>query len=114
MIHRIINSQSSSIIKKINIDMTPEPGNWFILDNDSFFIYSKTNRYKLVDGIYKLSEIDLLVKYQKQPEDSTYIMNHWVIGNHECTYNALSPLLRCAVNPIGPCSECAEFRSINN
>jgi hypothetical protein len=29
-----------------------------------------------------------------------------VIGDADCRFNALSPLLRCAVLPEGPCDRC--------
>ena len=31
------------------------------------------------------------------------------IGDPSCRYNALSPQLRCAVNPHGPCEGCKEY-----
>lgn len=31
------------------------------------------------------------------------------LGNLNCAYNAQSPLLRCAVNPCGPCEGCESF-----
>lgn len=31
------------------------------------------------------------------------------IGDASCRFNALSPQLRCAVNPQGPCEGCKEF-----
>jgi hypothetical protein len=36
------------------------------------------------------------------------IMNLY-IGNPNCKHNALSPILRCAVNPSGPCEGCLFF-----
>jgi Family of unknown function (DUF6464) len=32
------------------------------------------------------------------------------IGDYRCKYNALSPYLRCSVNPCGPCDGCPDFR----
>jgi hypothetical protein len=31
------------------------------------------------------------------------------IGDYRCKYNALSPYLRCSVNPCGPCEGCPSF-----
>jgi uncharacterized protein YjbI with pentapeptide repeats len=31
------------------------------------------------------------------------------IGNLDCLYNARSPLLRCAIHPLGDCEECSHF-----
>ncbi len=33
------------------------------------------------------------------------------IGDPSCRYNALSPQLRCAVNPHGPCEGCKDYES---
>jgi len=32
------------------------------------------------------------------------------LGDPNCAFNARSPLLRCAVNPDGPCQSCRHFR----
>jgi hypothetical protein len=32
------------------------------------------------------------------------------IGDLSCTYNARSSLLRCAVNPAGPCQGCRHYQ----
>ncbi|MEG3436121.1 DUF6464 family protein [Pannus brasiliensis CCIBt3594] len=33
------------------------------------------------------------------------------IGDRTCFYNALSPYLRCAVNPDGPCESCSRYEN---
>lgn len=33
----------------------------------------------------------------------------YYIGELSCRYNALSPYLRCAVNPEGPCENCKHY-----
>lgn len=32
------------------------------------------------------------------------------IGDSSCEYNALSPYIRCAVNPSGPCEDCNHYK----
>jgi hypothetical protein len=34
-----------------------------------------------------------------------------LIGDFTCVYNARSPHIRCAVNPIGPCETCRLYES---
>ncbi|WP_275994510.1 DUF6464 family protein [Argonema antarcticum] len=36
------------------------------------------------------------------------------IGDRTCKFNANSPYVRCAVNPLGPCQECPHYRSPEN
>jgi hypothetical protein len=35
------------------------------------------------------------------------------IGDLTCFYNARSPYLRCAVNPLGPCENCEYYQAIH-
>lgn len=32
-----------------------------------------------------------------------------VIGDLSCQFNGRSPLIRCAINPLGPCAECPSY-----
>jgi hypothetical protein len=36
----------------------------------------------------------------------------YFIGDTSCQFNAHSPLLRCAVNPDGPCQACPHYQPI--
>jgi hypothetical protein len=38
----------------------------------------------------------------------------YFIGDTSCQFNAHSPLLRCAVNPDGPCQACPHYQSISH
>ena len=47
------------------------------------------------------------------PPDLQYIQSvGYVIGDISCRYNARSPEIRCAVNPIGPCKDCSHYEEI--
>ena len=35
----------------------------------------------------------------------------FVVGDITCELNALSPYIRCAANPTGPCDGCQEYES---
>lgn len=35
----------------------------------------------------------------------------FVVGDITCQLNALSPYVRCAANPFGPCEDCREYES---
>ena len=88
----------------------PQPGRWFIVENQSYLVLQRSHRYKLTDGIYTLASVALQVKAQAQPNDARWWSNQWVIGDPSCHFNARSPLLRCAVLPDGPCERCAHFK----
>jgi hypothetical protein len=87
----------------------PQPGRWLDLDGQSFLVLQRSHRYTLRDGQYQLAAVALDVKRQRQPDDAAPWRGGWVIGNPHCRFNALSPLLRCAVLPEGPCSSCSAF-----
>ena len=88
----------------------PQPGLWFVVDNQSYLVLQRNHRYKLIDGLYTLASVALQVKAQAQPKDARWWSNQWVIGDPSCHFNARSPLLRCAVLPDGPCDRCAHFK----
>jgi hypothetical protein len=35
------------------------------------------------------------------------------MGDASCRFNARSELLRCAINPSGPCQDCRFYETIN-
>lgn len=88
----------------------PQPGRWMQVDGRSYLVLQRSHRYCLRDGRYQLQAICLDVKPQERPADARPWRHGWVIGDPGCRFNALSPLLRCAVLPEGPCEQCAAFR----
>ena len=88
----------------------PQPGLWFIVENQSYLVLQRSHRYKLSDGLYTLASVALQVNAQAQPNDARWWSNQWVIGDPSCHFNARSPLLRCAVLPDGPYECCAHFK----
>ena len=50
---------------------------------------------------------------QRVSADQQYIEGiGFLTGDITCRFNARSPHLRCAVNPIGPCQDCRYYESI--
>lgn len=87
----------------------PQPGRWLELEGQSFLVLQRSHRYRLRDGRYELAAVALDVTRQRRPADATPWRGGWVIGDPRCRFNALSPLLRCAVRPEGPCTACPAF-----
>ena len=102
-------SVTQVVLDRLDLNDPPMPGQWFIHDQDSYLILQRRHRYKLLFGRYELSSIVLLVKSQRQPADAQFVGHGWVIGDSNCRFNALSPLLRCAVMPDGPCDRCVHW-----
>lgn len=106
MLVELRQAATQVLLDRMELSDPPMPGQWFTHDQDSYLVIQRRHRYKLYSGRYELSSIVLLVKCQKQPADARFIGHGWVIGDAECRFNALSPLLRCAVLPDGPCDRC--------
>jgi len=87
----------------------PQPGRWFQVRERSYLVLQRSHRYQLRDGRYQLAAIALDVKPQERPVDARPWRGGWVIGEPTCRFNALSPLLRCAVLPEGPCERCSAY-----
>ena len=109
MLVELRQSVTQVVIDRLDLNDPPMPGQWFIHDQDSYLILQRRHRYKLLFGRYELSSIVLLVKSQRQPADAQFVGHGWVIGDSNCRFNALSPLLRCAVMPDGPCDRCVHW-----
>jgi hypothetical protein len=88
----------------------PQPGRWIVVAGLSYLVLQRSHRYSLRDGRYQLCAIALDVKRQERPADARPFRHGWVIGDPGCRFNALSPLLRCAVLPEGPCDRCSAYR----
>ncbi len=101
---------SGRLLHRLVLADVPHPGRWLDLDGTSYLVLQRRHRYRLVQGRYRLARVVLQVKAQRQPADAHWWRNCWVIGDPTCSYNALSPLLRCAVLPEGPCGGCLHHR----
>ena len=109
MLVELRQSVTQVVIDRLDLNDPPMPGQWFIHDQDSYLILQRRHRYKLLFGRYELYSSVVLVKSQRQPADAQFVGQGWVIGDSNCRFNALSPLLRCAVMPDGPCDRCVHW-----
>ena len=102
----VILTQSQQVLAKIQLDWTPQPGNYLDLEGETYTVLERRHRYQLKFGRYKLDKIALYVQSAVRPEEQSLVDGEWVIGDSACKYNARSTLLRCAVHPLGPCEGC--------
>ena len=106
MLVELRQSVTDVLLDRFELGDPPTPGQWFFHQETSYLVMQRRHRYKLHSGCYQLSSIVLVVKSHKQPVDARFVGHGWVIGDADCRFNALSPLLRCAVLPDGPCDRC--------
>ena len=100
---------SEQVLHRLMLEDVPQPGRWLEVEGLNYLVLQRRHRYRLRGGRYQLSSVALMVKAQKQPVDSRWWNDRWVIGDPSCHFNARSPLLRCAVLPEGPCERCSHY-----
>ncbi|AFY55040.1 hypothetical protein Riv7116_2532 [Rivularia sp. PCC 7116] len=110
----VILTSSRESLGNINLDWTPQPGNYIDLKGKTYAVLERHHRYQLKEGRYCLHKIAIYVQSAKRPDEKTLVNGRWVIGDASCSYNALSEIVRCAVNPVGPCKGCKYFQNYNN
>jgi Family of unknown function (DUF6464) len=102
----VILTHSQEVVAKVLLDWMPQRGNYLDLKGETYAVLERSHRYQYKFGHYQLDKIALYVQPAIRPAEQTLIDGEWVIGDATCKYNARSTLIRCAVNPIGPCEGC--------
>jgi Family of unknown function (DUF6464) len=106
----VILQASLQSIATVQLDWSPQPGAYLDLDGSTYAVLERRHRYQLHSGKYRLQNIALYVQARDRPTEQSFIDGRWVIGSVSCEYNARSELLRCSVNPLGPCADCRDYQ----
>jgi hypothetical protein len=101
---RILHPETT--LGKIYLDWMPQPGNHIDLDGKTYVILERRHRYQLRRGKYNLFTILVYVQLAPENLEKSFVNGRWIIGDGSCKYNAGSEIIRCAVNPQGPCEGC--------
>ena len=107
----LILTHSRQSLGKVQLDWTPQPGNYLDYQGQTYAVLERRHRYLLKSGRYKLHKIALYVQSAQRPTEKSLINGRWVIGDANCHFNARSELIRCAVNPEGPCESCRFYEA---
>lgn len=110
----VILTHPRQSLGNVDLDWMPQPGNYLDLEGQSYTVLERRHKYQLKSGRYRLQKVALYVQSAPRPTDRSLIDGRWVLGDANCRYNAHSELIRCAVNPEGPCASCRFFESIAN
>ncbi|MBW4576120.1 MAG: hypothetical protein KME08_12640 [Aphanothece sp. CMT-3BRIN-NPC111] len=102
----VILTHPRQSLGNVQLDWTPQPGNYLDLKGKSYAVLERRHRYQLRSGRYRLQKIALYVQSAPRPTEQSLIEGRWVLGDTSCRFNARSELIRCAVNPGGPCDRC--------
>ena len=105
----VILTNSRQSLGSVQLDWTPQPGNYLDLEGKTYAVLERRHRYQLKAGRYRLQKIALYVQCATRPTEKSLVGGRWVIGDASCRYNACSEMIRCAVNPDGPCETCRYY-----
>jgi hypothetical protein len=107
----IILTPSSTTLGRLYLDWNPQPGSYLEVAGQTYLVLERKHQYFLRSGRYHLRQVVLYVQKSLVPGEQSLCNGQWVIGNATCRYNARSQVLRCAVNPNGPCDRCFHYRT---
>lgn len=102
----VILTHPRQSLGNIQLDWTPQPGNYLDLQGKTYAILERCHRYQLKSGRYCLQKIAIYVQSAQRPDERSFVKGCWVVGDASCRFNAHSEIIRCAVNPEGPCDHC--------
>lgn len=106
----IILSNSLATLAYLTLEGNPQPGTYLEVAGQRYLVLERRHRYLLRSGSYQLHKIALYVQQSEVIADKRFVDGRWVIGDITCLYNAQSELLRCAINPAGPCDCCSHYQ----
>lgn len=106
----VILSHSRQTLGSIQLDWNPQPGAYLDLEGKTYTVLERHHCYQYRRGKYRLHKIALYVQNAQRPDERSFLQGRWVVGDATCVYNAHSELVRCAVNPTGPCDTCRFYR----
>lgn len=105
----ILNHPQRSL-GRVQLDWMPQPGARLCYEGQNYTVLERRHRYQFKANRYQLHKIDLYVQITGQSDEKSWVGDRWVIGDATCQYNARSELVRCAVNPEGPCDTCTHYQ----
>lgn len=99
---------------KIKLGWMPQPGSHLELEGQTYAVLERHHHYQYKVGGYYLHKISLYVQAVQKPTEKSFLDGRWVVGDVTCRFNARSEILRCAVNPEGPCQDCRCYEPLGS
>jgi hypothetical protein len=107
----VILTHPRQCLGNVQLDWTPQPGNYLELEGKTYAVLERRHRYQLKLGRYRLHKIAIYVQSAQSLAEKSLVEGRWVIGDASCHFNAHSEIIRCAVNPEGPCDRCRFYEN---
>jgi hypothetical protein len=98
----------------VQLDWAPQPGTYLDLKGQTYAVLERCHRYQLKAGRYRLHKVSLYVQSAERPTEKSLVDGRWVVGEASCRFSAKSELIRCAVNPRGPCDGCRYYERLES
>jgi hypothetical protein len=108
----VILTHPRQSLGSLKLNWTPQPGNYLDFEGKTYAVLERRHRYQLKAGRYHLHKIAVYVQSANRPSEKSLVDGRWVIGDASCGYNARSEIIRCAVNPHGPCDSCYFYEKL--
>jgi hypothetical protein len=111
----IIVAHPRQSLGKVYLDWMPQPGNYLEFAGQVYAVLERHHHYQYKIGGYCLTKISLQVcpaNASVESGENSGLNREGPIGDVSCRFNARSELIRCAVNPSGPCQNCHFFEAI--
>jgi hypothetical protein len=105
----LILSQPTKRLGQVYWAENPQPGAWIEFEGKTYTVLERRHRYRLQANRYQLDKIALYVRPSPRLDEVSVVGDRTIIGDATCRYNAHSELVRCAVNPEGPCQGCPHY-----
>jgi hypothetical protein len=109
LLTELILNEPRQSLGNVVFDWMPQPGTHVDFEGKTYTVLERRHRYRLQANRYSLDKMALYVKLNPLPDEVSVVGDRTVIGDASCAYNAHSELMRCAVNPTGPCRHCRHF-----
>ncbi len=106
----VILTHSCQSLGNVQLDWSPQPGAYLDLQGQTYAVLERHHRYQLTAGRYRLYKIALYVQTAQRPIERMLVEGRWFLGDVSCEFNARSEIMRCAVNPEGPCEGCRHYK----
>lgn len=107
----VILTHPRQSLGSVQLDWIPQPGNYLNLFGQTYAVLERRHRYQLNSGRYRLNKVALYVQSAPRPTETSFVDGRLVLGDANCRFNAHSEIIRCAVNPEGPCVNCRFYET---
>ena len=110
----VILTHPRQSLGEVILDWMPQPGNYLDVKGKTYAVLERHHQYQYKVGGYCLRKMSLYVQSAQRPTEKSLVDGRWVIGDTHCRFNAKSEILRCAVNPGGPCEGCRFYEPLTS